>query len=71
MSELLRVVDLRSGVPTSAQVNRLVPRASLSIENALEQIKPLLEAVKVQGESALVEATLRFDKFDPSISAGT
>lgn len=65
MSELLRVVDLRSGVPTSAQVNRLVPRASLSIENALEQIKPLLEAVKVQGESALVEATLRFDKFDP------
>ena len=66
MIELLRVIDLRAGVPGSEEVNRLVPRASLSIETAIEQIRPLLEDVRTLGEQALIEATLRFDKFDPS-----
>lgn len=62
---LLRVVDLRAGVPASAEVNRLVPRASLKIETALEQVSGLIEDVANRGEAAIVEAALKFDGFDP------
>lgn len=64
--KLLRLVDLRSGVPASHEVNQIVPRASLKIETAVEQITPLIQDVATRGELALVEATQRFDGFDPS-----
>lgn len=66
MSDLLRVLNLRGGVPNSAQVNQLLPRASLSIETAIAQITPLLSEVKATGEVALISATTKFDGFDPS-----
>ncbi len=61
----LRVIDLRQGVPGSAEVNLLVPRASLKIETALAQITGLIEDVSSRGEPALVELTQKFDGFDP------
>jgi histidinol dehydrogenase len=64
-NNLLRVINLRKGVPGSAEINRLVPRASLKIETALSQISGLIEDVSSRGESALVDLTQRFDGFDP------
>ena len=63
---LLRIVDLRAGVPASSEVNRLVPRASLKIETAVEQVTGLIEDVATNGEAALISATQKFDGFDPS-----
>ncbi|MTA29808.1 MAG: histidinol dehydrogenase [Actinobacteria bacterium] len=63
---MLRVLDLRAGVPSSTQVNQLVPRASLSIESAIAEILPLIDEIRVKGESALIAATKKFDGFDPS-----
>lgn len=65
MNEYLRVLDLRSGVPASAELNKLLPRAALSIEGALAQIQPLLSEVRDSGESALLATSLKFDGFDP------
>lgn len=65
MNEYLRVLDLRSGVPASAELNKLLPRAALSIEGALAQIQPLLSEVRDAGESALLATALKFDGFDP------
>jgi histidinol dehydrogenase len=63
---LLRIVDLRAGVPAASEVNRLVPRASLKIETAVEQVTGLIEDVATHGEAALIAATQKFDGFDPS-----
>lgn len=64
-TNLLRVIDLRGGVPSSPEVNRLVPRASLKIETAVDQVVELIEDVSVRGEEALVALTEKFDGFDP------
>lgn len=64
-TNLLRVIDLRGGVPSSPEVNRLVPRASLTIETAVDQVVELIEDVAVRGEEALVALTEKFDGFDP------
>ena len=61
----LRVVDLRGQSFDSAQVNRLVPRASVDITQAVEQIRPLLDDVRTLGESAIVDVTLTRDGVDP------
>jgi histidinol dehydrogenase len=47
-------------------VNQLVPRASLSIERAIEEIRPLIEQVRVSGKSTLVATSDKFDGFDPT-----
>lgn len=65
-TNLLRIVDLRGGLPVSAEVNRMVPRASLTIETAVDQVSGLIEAVATRGEAALIELTQKFDGFDPS-----
>ena len=63
---LLRVVDFRPGLPSAKEINRLVPRAGFSIENALSQVGPIIDSVSARGEAALVEITQKFDGFDPS-----
>lgn len=62
---LLRVVDLRSGVPNAVELNRLVPRASLTIETAVDQVAELIHDVAVTGETAIVATAQKFDGFDP------
>lgn len=64
-NNLLRVIDLRGGVPSSIEVNRLVPRASLKMETAVSQVSGLIEDVAIHGEDALVTLTKKFDGFDP------
>lgn len=61
----LRVVDFRSKAFDSISANLAVPRASLDISKAVEQIIPLLEDVRVNGESAVVKVTQERDGVDP------
>jgi len=69
----LRIVDFRSKAFDSTSANLAVPRASLDISMAVEQIIPLLEDVRVNGESAVVKVTQERDGVDPRpirVSAG-
>jgi histidinol dehydrogenase len=69
----LRIVDFRSKAFDSTSANLAVPRASLDISKAVEQIIPLLEDVRVNGESAVVKVTQERDGVDPRpirVSAG-
>jgi histidinol dehydrogenase len=61
----LRTVDLRSKDFDSVAANRLVPRAAVDITQAVEQIIPLLEAVRVNGQDAIVKVTQERDGVDP------
>ena len=61
----LRVIDLRGQSFTGAQVNQLVPRASIDINQAVQSIKPLLEEVRTRGVEAIVEVTVERDGVDP------
>ena len=61
----LRIVDFRSKAFDSISANLAVPRASLDISKAVEQIIPLLEDVRVNGESAVVKVTQERDGVDP------
>lgn len=64
-TNLLRRIDLRSGIPSSFEINSLVPRASLRIETAVDQVVGLIQDVAVRGEVALAQLTEKFDGFDP------
>lgn len=69
MIEVIRTLDLTGRKIDqsldSSWVNQAVPRASLDITTAIEQIRPLIEDVRVRGESAVVEATVNRDGVDP------
>ncbi len=65
---MLTTVDLRSQAgppPSDADLHRLLPRAGLDVTAAMEQVRPLVEAVRDRGEAAVREATLRFDGVAP------
>lgn len=61
----LRTVDFRGKSFDSASANSMVPRASLDITKAVEQIIPLLEDVRLNGQDAIVKVTLERDGVDP------
>ena len=61
----LRVVDLRSKEFDSKSANLMVPRAAVDVAKAIDEITPLLEDVRVNGESAIVKVTQERDGVDP------
>ncbi|WP_344169887.1 histidinol dehydrogenase [Pilimelia columellifera] len=54
----LRRIDLRG---SSADPRGALPRAQLDVSEAVERIRPLVEAVHERGFAAIAEATERFD----------
>jgi histidinol dehydrogenase len=62
---VLNRIDLR--VPAGqrmtgeAELHRLLPRAGLDVSAAMEQVRGTVEAVRVRGAEAVIEATARFD----------
>ena len=56
---MLRRIDLR-GRP-DADLARELPRAEVDVAHALEDIRPVVEAVRDRGAAAVLEATSRFD----------
>ena len=61
----MRVIDLRETKLDSQTINRLIPRAELDIDAASASVLPIIEAVRSQGEPALLELAARFDGVDP------
>lgn len=61
----LRTVDLRGKSFDSNLANHLVPRAAIDITKAVQQIFPLLEDIRLNGEEAVVKVTLERDGVDP------
>lgn len=62
---MMRLLDLRGKTPTEIDINLLVPRASLDISKAVDQILPLLAAVKANGSTELIRVSQERDGIDP------
>ena len=61
---MLTRIDLRGRRDADPLV--LLPRAQLDVAAAVEQVRPVVEAVRDRGEQAVREATLRFDGVEPA-----
>ena len=61
----MRVVEI-SGPITQDQIRTALPRASVSIEKALETVIPLIEAVKDRSLAAVLDQAERFDGVRPA-----
>ncbi len=66
---MLRTIDLRARardaeVLTRSELLRLVPRAAVDTGTAVERVRPLVEAVRDRGESALREQARDFDRVE-------
>jgi histidinol dehydrogenase len=55
---VLNRIDLRG---STADPRLVLPRASLDVADAVETVRPVVEAVRERGAAAVREATLRFD----------
>lgn len=60
----MRVVEI-SGPITQDQIRSALPRASVSIEKALETVIPLIQAVKTDSLAAVLDQAERFDGVRP------
>lgn len=60
----MRVVEI-SGPITQDQIRTALPRASVSIERALETVIPLIEDIKTNSLAAVLEQAERFDGVRP------
>jgi histidinol dehydrogenase len=64
---VLERIDLRGKSPgsmTPAQLAALLPRAELDVATAVEQVRPIVEDVRLRGDEAVREYTTRFDGVD-------
>ncbi|MGI8799259.1 MAG: histidinol dehydrogenase, partial [Pseudonocardia sp.] len=46
---MLRRVDLRDRLPSAVELRALLPRAELDVDTALEQVRPVVDAVRERG----------------------
>jgi histidinol dehydrogenase len=59
---VLNLIDLRASVSARGpELAGLLPRAGLDVSTAMDQVRPVVEAVRERGAAAVVEATERFD----------
>ena len=61
----MRVVEI-SGPITQDQIRTALPRASVSVEKALETVRPLIEDVKNNSLAAVLDQAERFDGIRPT-----
>jgi histidinol dehydrogenase len=64
---VLERIDLRGKSPgsmTQAQLAAVLPRAELDVAAAVEQVRPIVEDVRLRGDEAVREYTTRFDGVD-------
>jgi histidinol dehydrogenase len=62
---MLTRTDLRDGVPATAELRALLPRAEVDVEAVLEQVRPVVTEVARRGVPAALEFAERFDKVRP------
>ena len=65
MGNQIRRLDLRGQQLSAANIRDLLPRASLDISQAVEQIRPLVDQIKTMGVPPVVAAAVNYDGFDP------
>src|SRR5262245_15361331 len=60
---MMRLVDVRGRAATGQlpDFRTLVPRAALDVDAAVEQVRPLCEAVRLHGHDELVRQAAAFD----------
>ena len=58
---MLRTIDLRGQRLSRGELLRLVPRASLEMSAAADLVRPLVDAVRERGDTALREQAREFD----------
>jgi histidinol dehydrogenase len=64
---MLRRLDLRAEpLPRPAVLRGLLPRAEVDVDAALEQVRPIVDAVRERGAEAALEFAERFDRVRPS-----
>jgi histidinol dehydrogenase len=64
---MLRRLDLRAApLPRPAVLRGLLPRAEVDVDAALEQVRPIVDAVRERGVEAALELAERFDRVRPS-----
>ncbi|MCG8914657.1 histidinol dehydrogenase [Actinokineospora sp. PR83] len=62
---MLSRTDLRSAVPSAAELRTTLPRAEVDVDAALHQVRPIVEDVRARGVDAALELTERFDGVRP------
>lgn len=65
MGNQIRTIDLRGRQLSAAQIRDLLPRASLDISQAAEQIGQLVASIKSEGIGPVIQAAEQFDGFNP------
>jgi histidinol dehydrogenase len=63
---MLTRTDLRSGLPTRAELRDVMPRAEVNVDAVLEQVRPIVDAVAGRGVDAVLELAERFDRVRPA-----
>lgn len=65
MSNQIRTLDLRGRQLSASEIRDLLPRASLDIAEALDQIRPLVQSIATDGTAAVISAAEKYDGFNP------
>ncbi|CUU55991.1 histidinol dehydrogenase [Parafrankia irregularis] len=63
---VLRRLDLRSVRPSASEVRRLIPRAAVDVDVAIEAVRPVCDDVRARGDAAVLDAAERFDRVRPA-----
>src|SRR3954451_16357528 len=60
---MIRTLDLRGRRAAGERLDyrRLVPRAAFDVDAAVDVVRPLVDAVREHGETALIDQAGRFD----------
>ncbi|MGL4306031.1 MAG: histidinol dehydrogenase, partial [Mycobacteriaceae bacterium] len=62
--ELARI-DLRGRTPSASELRAALPRGGVDVDSVLPQVKPVVEAVREHGVTAVLELSEKFDKTRP------
>ena len=63
---MLTRTDLRSAVPSPAELRTALPRAQVDVDAVLHQVRPIVDAVRERGAEAALEFGERFDHVRPA-----
>jgi histidinol dehydrogenase len=63
---MLTRIDLRDGLPPTAALRALLPRADVDVDAVLDRVRPIVAEVAERGVDAVMDFAQRFDKVRPA-----
>ncbi|CAM3073994.1 histidinol dehydrogenase [Skermania piniformis] len=66
MTTRLTRVDLRGRTPTTAELRAALPRGGVDVDAVLDQVRPVLDAVRERGAAAALDYAEQFDRVRPA-----